>query len=106
MPTYFLVTRTFRCPRGHVERQHAVFYEATEVAVQEIVARIVAFECNSCSEIFDFDASNYAPIEPPLRVLSEDEFRSLDVALRWSFSSEHLFRDIPRLIKDFQHSAI
>jgi hypothetical protein len=102
MPIYFLVTRTFRCPKGHVQRRHAVFYEHTEGAVQESVARIKAFECDLCCQIIDFDASNYAPIEPPLRALSDYEFHTLDVALGWSFSSELLFKEIPRLIKDFQ----
>jgi hypothetical protein len=103
MPICFLATRTVRCPKGHVQRQHAVFYEPTEEAVQATVARIKAFECNLCHQIIDFDASNYAPIELPLRVLSQDEFYSLDVGLGSYFSSELLFKEIPRLIRDFQH---
>jgi hypothetical protein len=103
MPIYFLVTRTFRCPKGHVQRKHAVFYEPTEEAVQETVARSTAFICDLCNQIIDFDASNYTPIELPLRVLSKDEFYSLDVALGRYVSLELLFKEIPRLIKDFQH---
>jgi hypothetical protein len=81
MTIHFLVTRTIRCPKGHVERQHAVFYGSTEEAVQEQVSRIKAFECYLCQQIIQFDASNYAPIELPLRVLSQGEFYSLDVGL-------------------------
>jgi len=103
MPIYFLVTRTFRCPKGHVQRRHAVFYEPTEEAVQETVAKSKGFVCDLCSQIIDFDASNYAPIELPLRLLSKDEFYGLDVGLGSYFSSELLFKEIPRLIRDFQH---